>query len=89
MNEIHKKDLVNSEAVDLSNLRVIDGCLIFDMNSGKFQSINESAAYLLNHVKGGTPLNRLATVMQKHYDISRSTAERDVELFLNDLNVIR
>ncbi len=76
-------------AVHLSNLKIINGCLAFDICSGKFHRISESAAFVIGELKRQTPFAALITSYSQCYGISPSIAARDIEFFLNDLSVIR
>jgi hypothetical protein len=42
-------------AVHLSNLKIVKGCLAFDVCSGKFHRISESAAFVISELKRQTP----------------------------------
>jgi hypothetical protein len=76
-------------AVHLSNLRIVNGCLAFDVCSGKFHRISESAAFVIGELKRQTPLAALIASYSQCYGISPDIAARDIEFFLNDLSVVR
>jgi len=76
-----------SRVPDLSGLRILQDSFVFDIRSGTFHRVSETAAFILGKLKRKTPIPALVTEYAKRYEISRSIAERDVELFLNDLSV--
>jgi hypothetical protein len=71
---------------DLGNLRIVNDCLVFDICSGSFHRVSESAAYIISELKRQTPVTLLVAAYARRYDIPPAIAERDVELFLNDLS---
>jgi len=76
-----------SQVADLSSLRILQDRFVFDVCSGTFHRISETAAFILGKLKRQTPIRELVAEYAKRYEISRAIAERDVELFLNDLSV--
>ncbi|MEZ5822480.1 MAG: PqqD family protein [Xanthobacteraceae bacterium] len=84
-----KEGMNGGNAVHLSNLKIINGCIAFDICSGKFHRVSESAAFVISELKRQTPLGKLVSSYSRRYQISPSVAARDVELFLNDISVIR
>ena len=76
-------------AVHLSNLKIVNDCLAFDVCSGKFHRLSESAAFILSELKRQTPFRSLINSYSQRYEISPATAARDIELFLNDISVVR
>ena len=80
---------VNGNAVDLSTLRIIDSCMLFDACTGKFHTINSSAVFIFDELQGDASHADLIKNYMEEFDVNQATAERDVELFLNDLDVIR
>ena len=79
---------VGGNSVHLSNLRVINGCVLFDVCSGKFHRVSETAAYVINELKHETPLSQIVNAYSKRFDISPLIAARDIELFMNVIQVI-
>lgn len=80
---------VDGDAVDLSNLRIINDCMIFDVCTGKFHTINSSAVFIFQDLQAGISQPDLIEDYMSKFKVNQPTAKRDVELFLNDLNVIR
>lgn len=74
-------------AVGLTNLKIIRDRFVFDARIGTFHRISETAAFLLAGLQRQTPLVDLVTHYAERYAIPRAVAERDLELFLNDLAV--
>lgn len=72
--------------VNLGNLRIINDRFVLDVCSGTFHRLSETAAFILAELQRQTPLAVLVSAYAKRYDISPAIAERDVELFLNDLS---
>jgi hypothetical protein len=73
-------------AAHLSNLQII-GCLVFDICSGKFHRVNETAAYVIGELKRQTPVSGIVAAYAQRYAVSPAVAERDVELFMNSIAV--
>ena len=86
---VRKNELNGGDAVQLSDLKIVGGCLAFDVRSGKFHRVNESAAFVLDELKRQTPVKALVASYSRRYGISPDLAARDVELFLNDMAVAR
>jgi hypothetical protein len=76
-----------SRVADLSSLRILQDRFVFDVRSGTFHRVSETAAFILGKLGRKTPIPKLVGEYAKRYEISRAVAERDVELFLNDLSV--
>jgi hypothetical protein len=72
----------------LSDLRILHGQFVFDICSGKFHRVSETAAFILSELKERTPLANIVTRYAARYGISCTVAERDIELVLNDLSVV-
>jgi hypothetical protein len=79
---------VNGQPVHLSNLKIINGCLLFDVCSGKFHRISETAAFVLDELKKQTPISKIIVVYAQRYEIPQAVAARDIELFMNDISVM-
>jgi hypothetical protein len=88
-NRIRKDSMNGGNAVHLSNLKIVNGCLAFDVCSGKFHRVSESAAFVIGELKRQTPFGALITSYSQCYGISPGIAARDIELFLNDMSVVR
>jgi hypothetical protein len=86
---VRKNEVNGVAAVHLSNLQIVGGCLAFDVCSGKFHRVNESAAFVIDELKRRTPVGELVASYSRRYGISQALAARDVELFLNDMAVVR
>ena len=86
---MRKDEMNGGNAVHLSNLKIVNGCLAFDVCSGKFHRISESAAFVIGELKRQTPLGALITSYSQCYGISHAIAARDIEFFLNDMSVVR
>jgi len=88
-NRIRKEEVNGGNAVHLSNLKIVNGCLAFDVCSGKFHRISESAAFVIGELKRQTPPAPLITSYSQCFGISPAIAARDIELFMNDISVVR
>ena len=88
-NRTRKDGMNGGNAVHLSNLKIINGCFAFDVCSGKFHRISESAAFVIGELKRQTPVGAIITSYSQCYGISPAIAARDIEFFLNDLSVVR
>ena len=88
-NRTPKEGMNGGNAVHLSNLTIVNGCLAFDVCSGKSHRISESAAFVIGELKRQTPFGALVTSYSQCYGISPALAARDIELFLNDISVIK
>ena len=75
--------------LDINFGGVVNGCLAFDVCSGKFHRIGESAAFVISELKRQTPFGTLIASYSQRYEISPAIAARDIELFLNDISVVR
>jgi hypothetical protein len=86
-NRTRKMDSGN--AVHLSNLKIINGCIVLDVRSGKFHRVSETAAFVISELKQQTPIAAIIAAYSERYEISPAIAARDLELFLNDMSVMR
>jgi len=75
-------------AFDISCIDIIKDRFIFDTRSGKFHRASESAAFILKQLKLSTPIPEIVTRYAGRYGVVKAIAERDVELFLNDMSVV-
>jgi Coenzyme PQQ synthesis protein D (PqqD) len=85
----HSVDIELAIVADLSNLKILHDRFVFDVISGTFHRVSETAAFILDELKLKIPIAELVTHYSDRYRISRAVAERDVELFLNDLSLAR
>jgi hypothetical protein len=86
-NRTRKNGVNGGNAVHLSNLKIINGCLVFDVCSGNFHRVSETAAFIINKLKQQTPVSKIIVDYSQRYAISQAVAARDVELFMNDISV--
>jgi hypothetical protein len=86
-NRTRKNGVNGGNAVHLSNLKIINGCLVLDVCSGKFHRVSESAAFIINELKQQTPFSKIIVDYSQRYAIPQPTAARDIELFMNDISV--
>lgn len=82
-----KNGKVNGQSVHLSNLKIV-GCLVFDVCSGKFHRVSETAAFVIDELKRQTPVAGIIVAYSQRYKISQAIAARDIELFMNDISVM-
>jgi Coenzyme PQQ synthesis protein D (PqqD) len=88
-NRARKNGVNGGNAVHLSNLKIVNGCLVFDVCSGKFHRVSETAAFVISELKQQTPIAAIVSAYSQRYKISPAIAARDIELFLNDMSVTR
>jgi Coenzyme PQQ synthesis protein D (PqqD) len=88
-NRTRKNGVNGGNAVHLSNLKIVNGCLVFDVCSGKFHRVSETAAFVISELKQQTPIAGIVSAYSQRYKISPAIAARDIELFLNDMSVTR
>jgi hypothetical protein len=88
-NRTCKNGVNGGNAVHLSNLKIVNGCLVFDVCSGKFHRVSETAAFVISELKQQTPIAGIVSAYSQRYKISPAIAARDIELFLNDMSVTR
>ena len=88
-NRTRKNGVDSGNAVHLSNLKIINGCIIFDVRSGKFHRVSETAAFVISELKQQTPIAAIIAAYSQRYERSPAIAARDIELFLNDMSVMR
>jgi len=73
---------------DLSSLRILRDQFVFDDRTGTFHRATESAAYILSELKRRTPISLISAQYAERYQVGQAIADRDVELFLNDLSIV-
>ena len=88
-NRTRKNGVNGRNAVHLSNLKIVNGCIVFDVCSGKFHRVSETAAFIISALKQQIPVPSIIATYSQRYEISPTIAARDIELFLNDMSVIR
>jgi Coenzyme PQQ synthesis protein D (PqqD) len=88
-NRPRKNGVNGGNAVHLSNLKILNGGLVFDVCSGKFHRVSETAAFIIGALKQQTPIPAIIGAYSRQYKISPTIAARDIELFLNDMSVMR
>jgi hypothetical protein len=54
----------------LTDLQVIKGCLIFDMVSGTFYRVSESAGFIVEQMKEQIPIPTILVAYAARYQIS-------------------
>jgi hypothetical protein len=75
---------VNKNA--LGHLRIINHNYLFDTHFGLFWKISETSAFIIDELKRHNPsIAALSASYAKHFKMTQGMAERDVELFLNDM----
>lgn len=75
-------------SLDLSYVNIIKDRFIFDIRSGKFHRASETAAFILRKLKLNSPIPEIVARYAERYGVAKAIAERDVELFLNDMSVV-
>lgn len=88
-NRTPKNGVDSGNAVHLSNLKIINGCIALDVRSGKFHRVSETAAFVISELKQQTPIAAIIAAYSQRYETSPAIAARDIELFLNDMSVMR
>ncbi len=88
-NRTRKNAMDGGNAVHLSNLKIVNGCIVFDVCSGKFHRVSATAAFVISELKQQTPIAAIIAAYSRRYEISPAIAARDVELFLNDMSVMQ
>jgi Coenzyme PQQ synthesis protein D (PqqD) len=80
-----KNTMADRNVSYLSDLRIIDDCMIFNEVTGHFFRCDASAAYVIKALQKQTPIPALIAAFAEHFEISPAIARRDVELFLDAL----
>ncbi len=83
-----KKPQTANFLTELSSLRILLDRFVFDERRGTFHRVSESAAFIMAELKSGRSPSELSEAYAHRYGVLRSTAERDVELLLNDLSAV-
>ncbi|WP_370879977.1 PqqD family protein [Labrys monachus] len=73
---------------DFSHVLIIKNRFIFDTITGKFHRASETASFILSQLKVNAPINEIVVRYTERYGVGRAIAERDVELFLNDMSMV-
>jgi hypothetical protein len=84
-----KNGVDSGNAVHLANLRIINGCIVLDVCSGKFHRVSETAAFVIGELQRQTAIAGIIAAYSRRYATSPAIAARDIELFLNDMSVTR
>lgn len=70
----------------LQHLRIINQNYLFDTHVGLFWKISDTSAFIIAELKRCNPsLAALSASYAKQFKVTQGMAERDVELFLNEL----
>jgi len=59
--------------------------IIFNEDKSLLFTLNETAAFIFQQIKKGTPANEIATNLAKHYLVSEISALSDVEKTIKSL----
>ena len=84
-----KNGVDSGNAVHLANLRIVNGCIVLDVCSGKFHRVSETAAFVIGELQRQTSIAAIIAAYSQRYATSPAIAARDIELFLNDMSVTR
>ena len=77
-NRARKNGVNGGNAVHLSNLKIVNGCLVFDVCSGKFHRVSETAAFVISELKQQTPIAGIVSAYSQRYKISPAIAARAI-----------
>ena len=69
---------VNGNAVDLSTLRIIDSCMLFDACTGKLHTINSSAVFIFDELT--EEMRRTLILSRTTWRNSTSTKQQQKEM---------
>ena len=72
-------------ATKLKELMINDEGFAFDPRTGNTYSINPPGLLIVNAVKAGADLETVLDSVAARYDVDRQTADRDLEVFFNEL----
>lgn len=61
----------------LHNLAVSDSGYIFDPATGNSYTANDTALFIINHLKKGESSETIIAALTEEYDIDNNTAEQD------------
>jgi hypothetical protein len=84
-----RRRAVDDDANDLANIKIIKGCILFNEVTGHFFRANASAVFVFERLKEGTSLPALVEAYRRQFGVSQHVAERDLQHFLDDLQVVR
>ncbi|MGO9171571.1 MAG: PqqD family protein [Rhodomicrobium sp.] len=85
-NRVRKAQITPDLSNDLSSLRILLSRFVFDERRGTFHRVSETAAFIMSELKSGRSHSELNEIYAQRYGVPRATAERDLELLLNDLS---
>ena len=74
-----------AHASALGSLTLYGDSLAFDPRTGGLFNLSVSAALLIRALIEGRDRRDLSDILREHFAVDCATAERDVELFLGDL----
>lgn len=70
----------------LKGLMINDEGFAFDPVTGNTYSINSSGLLIVNAVKAGASIDQVLDSVMSMFDVDRQTADRDLEVFINELH---
>jgi len=73
------------ERSKLNELIINDEGFAFDPATGDTYNINPAGLLIMNAIKAGARPDQILDSVVAHYNVDRQTADRDVEVFLNEL----
>ncbi len=73
------------ERSKLNELIINDEGFAFDPVTGDTYNINPAGLLIMNAIKAGARPDQILDSVVAHYNVDRQTADRDVEVFLNEL----
>jgi hypothetical protein len=69
------------------NIALSENGFVFNPSTGDSFTMNNTGKEVIMMIKEGKDLSRITDFMAEKYDVDRSTLERYLADFLNDLNV--
>lgn len=69
----------------LKELMINDEGFAFDPRTGNTYSINPTSLLIVNAVKAGANVEQVLDSVAERYEVDRQTADRDLEVFINEL----
>ena len=69
----------------LQNLAIAESGYIFDPASGNSYTANETALYIIQVLKSGTPVSEILVKLCEEYEVDSSTAENDIQRVVEQL----
>lgn len=77
---------------NLQNLALSDTGFIFDPSTGRTYTLNETAVFIIKHLKDSKKQETIITALMAEYDVERDNAERDfldLVIQLKEMGLIR